>query len=122
MASTAGQEVLKNMGLLYETPLATSLSSASEVHEEHEEEYIEADPTRYGFHEVTIGELEPITTIVSRPNLSRVGTQLSTASTRSVDPAFEVDFVDNDPEDPKNMPTWRKVMAIFSCALATVTM
>jgi len=86
----------------------------SEVHHDHgsPEDFIEDAPSLYGFHEIGVAE---------RPALTRVNTGMSTKSSIN-DSAFEVDWEENDAENPRNMSVWQKSWAIFSCAFATTTM
>ena len=49
--------------------------------------------------------------------LSRHATSIKTTATS--DPTFEVDWEDDDPENPKNWPTWRKGMIIGFVSWAT---
>lgn len=90
-------------------------SIASVAHEEIEipEDFTEDAPWQYGFHQVDVAE---------RPGLARAGTNVSTMSSKSTDPAFEVDWEEDDPENPRNRSIWVKSWAIFSCAFATTTM
>lgn len=88
-------------------------NSSAEPHgDEILEDFTEDAPSLYGFHEVGVAE---------RPGLARVGTNISTMSSKSTDPAFEVDFEEDDPENPRNMSMWAKSWAIFSCAFATTS-
>lgn len=92
---------------------SNSISIDPEEHEERVEDFVDDAPSIYGFHEVAVAE---------RPALNRVMTAVSTMSTRSTDAAFEVDWEEDDKENPRNMSIWGTSWAIFSCAFATTTM
>lgn len=48
---------------------------------------------------------------------TRTGASARTTASRPVE--FEVDFTDNDPDDPKNWPMWRRCATIGIVSLAT---
>jgi len=57
----------------------------------------------------------------STRSASRRVTQTSTRGTTfTSDPAFEVDFADGDPHDPRNWPAWYKGLAIFAISAGTL--
>lgn len=54
-----------------------------------------------------------------QPYLTRTGTSIGTTGSRL--PDFEVDFVENDPENPKNWPLWYRGMIIGFMSFSTWT-
>ena len=64
-----------------------------------------------------IAELALIASHFSQTTARRVAT---TASTWTSDPAFEVDWQDDDPENPRNWPLWYKSLIIFTVAFGTL--
>jgi hypothetical protein len=52
--------------------------------------------------------------------LSKPVTSASIARTITSDPAFEVDFKDGDPKNPKNWPFWKVSLMIFFVAYTTL--
>ena len=61
--------------------------------------------------------LTPQVSRASRPDATRVATNVSTWTT---DPAYEVDWEDEDPENPRNWPLWYKAIVIFSISFGTL--
>lgn len=51
--------------------------------------------------------------------LSYTRTGTSYATTGSRDPSFEVDFEENDPDDPRSWPLWYRSYTIFAVSFAT---
>lgn len=58
---------------------------------------------------------------VGDPELSYIRTATSVASHASRIPGFEVDFVADDPQDPKNWPLWYKGVIIGAVSFGTWT-
>ena len=54
-------------------------------------------------------------------SITHTKTGASVATTGSRNPSFEVDFTDNDPDDPKNWPLWYRGVTIASVSYATWT-
>lgn len=68
-----------------------------------------------------------LTPHVSRRNsdgLTRHQTTTSIATNATQDPAYEVDFAEGDPEDPKNWPRWYRysIVALMSYSTTTVVL
>ena len=63
-----------------------------------------------------IAEL-PLTPQVSRVPATRIATN---ASAWTTDPAFEVDWEDGDPENPRNWPLWYKSIVLFAISYGTL--
>jgi hypothetical protein len=66
-----------------------------------------------------IAEL-PLTPQVSRVSwhpAERIATNVSTWTT---DPAFEVDWEDGDPDNPRNWPLWYKSIVLFAISYGTL--
>lgn len=55
-----------------------------------------------------------------RPTLTQTQTGASVATTGSRIPSFEVDFTENDPDDPRNWPLWYRGMITFAVSFATL--
>jgi len=53
--------------------------------------------------------------------LSKKNTGRSIATNATTDPAFEVDFEDDDPGDPRNWPLWYRSTIIFFISYSTAT-
>ena len=58
---------------------------------------------------------------IAYQSITHTKTGASLATTGSRNPSFEVDFADNDPDDPKNWPLWYRGLTIFSVSYATWT-
>ncbi|EPE26017.1 MFS general substrate transporter [Glarea lozoyensis ATCC 20868] len=56
----------------------------------------------------------------ARPDLTQTQTGTSFATTGSRIPSFEVDFTENDPDDPRSWPLWYRGMITFSVSFATL--
>jgi multidrug resistance protein len=59
----------------------------------------------------------------ARPQITRdlTLTKTTTAGTTvTLDPGFEVDFEDGDPDDPRNWPLWYKALVIFAISYGTL--
>jgi hypothetical protein len=56
----------------------------------------------------------------ARPDLTQIQTGTSFATTGSRIPSFEVDFAENDPDDPRSWPLWYRGMITFSVSFATL--
>ena len=54
-------------------------------------------------------------------SLSRHVTGVSVATNMTSDPAYEVDFEENDKGDPKNWPMWYRCIIIFFMSYSTMT-
>lgn len=61
--------------------------------------------------------LTPQVSRISRAEVTRVATNTSTWTT---DPAYEIDWEDGDPDDPRNWPLWYKSIVIFSISFGTL--
>lgn len=75
------------------------------------------------FNEVVDGEKE-LGRSISRVEdiaLSRYVTGVSVATNMTSDPAYEVDFEEDDPGDPKNWPMWYRCLIIFFISFSTMT-
>ena len=58
---------------------------------------------------------------VSRPPISRDITKVTTrGSTLTQDPNYEIDFLEGDPEDPRNWPLWYKAFVLFCISFGTL--
>jgi hypothetical protein len=55
-----------------------------------------------------------------RPELTHTQTGASFATTGSRIPSFEVDFTENDPDDPRSWPLWYRGMITFAVSFATL--
>jgi hypothetical protein len=66
-------------------------------------------------------ELEPTVSRVEDVALSRRVTGVSVATNMTTDPAFEVDFEEDDPGNPKNWPMWYRCLIIFFISFSTMT-
>jgi len=58
---------------------------------------------------------------IAYQSITHTKTGASVATTGSRNPSFEVDFADNDPDDPKNWPLWYRGLTIASVSYATWT-
>lgn len=56
----------------------------------------------------------------AQPQLVRTGTRGTTASSMNRDPAFEIDWQDNDPENPRNWSVWYRGFIIFAISFGTL--
>ncbi|KAB8293070.1 hypothetical protein EYC80_007430 [Monilinia laxa] len=63
--------------------------------------------------------LETAAEQLAHVQLSYTKTGTSYATTGSRNPSFEVDFEENDPEDPRNWPLWYRSYTIFAVSFAT---
>jgi hypothetical protein len=61
--------------------------------------------------------LTPQVSRVSRAPAERIATNVSIWTT---DPAFEVDWEDEDPANPRNWPLWYKSVVIFAISYGTL--
>jgi hypothetical protein len=61
--------------------------------------------------------LTPQVSRVSRLPAERIATN---ASTWTTDPAFEVDWQDGDPDNPRNWPLWYKSIVLFAISYGTL--
>jgi len=61
--------------------------------------------------------LTPQVSRVSRPPATRIATN---ASAWTTDPAFEVDWEDGDPDNPRNWPLWYKSIVLFAISYGTL--
>ena len=61
--------------------------------------------------------LTPKVSRVSQPPAKRMATNVSTWTT---DPAFEVDWEDGDPNNPRNWPLWYKSIVLFAISYGTL--
>jgi hypothetical protein len=61
--------------------------------------------------------LTPRVSRVSRAPAERIATNVSTWTT---DPAFEVDWEDGDPANPRNWPLWYKSVVLFAISYGTL--
>ncbi|TGO14710.1 hypothetical protein BTUL_0049g00190 [Botrytis tulipae] len=93
---------------LSHAPSITSLSSDS----------IHSDPLAPLEHALT-PNLETVAEQLAHAQLSYTRTGTSYATTGSRNPSFEVDFEDNDPDDPRNWPLWYQSYTIFAVSFAT---
>ena len=60
-------------------------------------------------------------TRASRQSVSRTVTRFTTRGTTfTSDPAYEVDFEVDDPDDPRNFPFWYKAFSIFTISFGTL--
>ena len=56
-----------------------------------------------------------------RPGLSRDLSRFTThGTTYTSDPSYEVDFEADDPQDPRNWPTWYKGLVVFAISFSTL--
>lgn len=63
--------------------------------------------------------LETAAEQLAHVQLSYTRTGTSYATTGSRNPSFEVDFEENDPDDPRNWPLWYRSYTIFAVSFAT---
>ncbi|KAI9643554.1 hypothetical protein NHQ30_008173 [Ciborinia camelliae] len=63
--------------------------------------------------------LETAAEQLAHTQLSYTRTGTSYATTGSRNPSFEVDFEENDPDDPRNWPLWYRFYALFAVSFAT---
>lgn len=64
-----------------------------------------------------------VSSATARPVISRevTVTKTTTAGTTiTLDPSFEVDFEDDDPQDPRNWPLWYKAFILFAVSYGTL--
>jgi hypothetical protein len=66
-----------------------------------------------------IAEL-PLTPQVSRVSRALAERIATNASTWTTDPAFEVDWLDGDPDNPRNWPLWYKSTVLFAISYGTL--
>lgn len=93
---------------LSHAPSITSLSSDS----------INSDPLA-PLEQALTPNLETVAEQLAHAQLSYTRTGTSYATTGSRNPSFEVDFEDNDPDDPRNWPLWYRSYTIFAVSFAT---
>ncbi|ESZ91592.1 hypothetical protein SBOR_8027 [Sclerotinia borealis F-4128] len=93
---------------LSHAPSITSLTSNS----------INSDPLSPLEHALT-PNLETPAEQLAHVQLSYTKTGTSYVSTGSRNPSFEVDFEENDPDDPRNWPLWYRSYTIFAVSFAT---
>jgi hypothetical protein len=73
---------------------------------------------RNGDINATMQSITPQVSRMSRPTMSSRLTTMESAMTR--DPSFEVDWETDDPDNPRNWPTWYKGFIIFSISFSTL--
>ena len=106
-------------------PISTTetwLSDSSSAVTLHRNETLKPPPiqrqTSHIYHgQIAEVALTPQVSRTSRPEATRVATN---ASTWTSDPAFEVDWEEDDPENPRNWPLWYKSIIIFSISFGTL--
>jgi hypothetical protein len=54
-------------------------------------------------------------------DLERTQTGISVATNATTDPAFEIDWEEDDSGNPQNWPAWRKALVIFCTSISTIT-
>ncbi|KAF7943394.1 hypothetical protein EAE96_011320 [Botrytis aclada] len=79
---------------------------------------INSDPLAPLEHALT-PNLETVAEQLAHAQLSYTRTGTSYATTGSRNPSFEVDFEDNDPDDPRSWPLWYRSYTIFAVSFAT---
>jgi hypothetical protein len=98
-------------------------SASSPIHTSHSNsshDTINSDPLSPLEHALT-PDLETDAEHLARPNLTYTKTGASLATTGSRLPSFEVDFAPDDPQDPKNWPTWYRGLTIGAVSYCTWT-
>ena len=73
---------------------------------------------QYGVAHSLSQTVTPQISRMSRPPISTRVTTMESAMTR--DPSFEVDWEDDDPNNPRNWPTWYKGIIIFAISFSTL--
>ncbi|QSZ31197.1 hypothetical protein DSL72_000760 [Monilinia vaccinii-corymbosi] len=63
--------------------------------------------------------LETVAEPLAHTPLGHTRTGTSYATTRSRNPSFEVDFEENDPDNPRNWPLWYRSFTIFAVSFGT---
>jgi len=82
---------------------------------------IESDPLSPLQNALTQPDCETDAEHAARPELTYTKTGASVATNGSRHPSYEIDFADNDPEDPRNWPLWYRGMIIGCVSYATWT-
>jgi hypothetical protein len=83
----------------------------------------ESRPRPFAFESYDRALTPQISSATARPVVSReiTVTKTTTAGTTiTLDPSFEVDFEDDDPEDPRNWPLWYKAFTLFAVSYGTL--
>ncbi|KKY22599.1 putative mfs multidrug transporter [Phaeomoniella chlamydospora] len=100
---------------------STTLTSSS-IHTDSDhdsDDHISEDGHDYQVDAGVYNVLTPVASAISQPPLTRKATSVQTTGTS--DPSFEVDWEDeNDPDNPKNWPTWYKAFVLFAVSFGTV--
>jgi hypothetical protein len=74
-------------------------------------------------HDHEVDDKAGLTPQVSRytqPDLTRSATKGTTASSLNRDPAFEVDWAEDDRENPRNWSKWYKGFILFAISFGTL--
>ncbi|KAG9242924.1 major facilitator superfamily domain-containing protein [Calycina marina] len=95
-------------------------SSGSSIHSDHSDHSYHSDPLS-PLERALTPDLATEEEKTAYQSITRTRTGVSLATTSSRIPSFEVDFTENDPDDPKNWSTAYRGMSIGFCSFATWT-
>ncbi|PQE22401.1 major facilitator superfamily transporter protein [Rutstroemia sp. NJR-2017a BVV2] len=112
--ATATSSITEHAGTPRPASHADSISSLSES------DHSNSDPLA-PLEQALTPNLETIEEQLAHAQLSYTKTGTSYATTGSRIPSFEVDFTADDPDDPRNWPTWYRGCIIGAVSLATWT-